>query len=169
MALFWPGGRAYGDSAEDPAFGSYDSNHLLDSILDKLHLPDDAALCEALDVDASVISDLRDLRREVDAALLIRMHELTDISIAGLRNILGDRRRKARFAGEDEQGQAQVREIGVAVNDSSHDHDGEPGKPQQPVKPDSPGQAVPPPREISRKEVDHQTPADADPDDPVSP
>lgn len=157
MALYWPGGRARGDSAEDPAFGSYDSNHLLDSILDKLHLPDDAALCEALDVDESVISDLRELRREVDAALLIRMHELTDISIAGLRNILGDRRRKARFAGEDEQG--QVHEIGVAVNDSRHDHDGRPGKP---------GQAAPP-REVSREEVDHQKPADADPDDPVSP
>ena len=156
MALYWPSGRAHGDSAEDPAFGSYDSNHLLDSILDKLHLPDDAALCEALDVDESVISDLRELRREVDAALLIRMHELTDISIAGLRNILGDRRRKARFAGEDEEGQPQVHEIGVAVNDSSH------------VQDDAASRAAPP-REISREEVDHQKPADADPDDPVSP
>ncbi|MET0964649.1 MAG: hypothetical protein ABWY05_17805 [Noviherbaspirillum sp.] len=102
MALYWPSGRDYGDSDAEPQLGSYDSNHLLDSILDKLHLPDDAALCEALDVDESVISDLRELRREVDAALLIRMHELTDISIAGLRNILGDRRRMARFASGEE-------------------------------------------------------------------
>ncbi len=103
MALYWPGGRDYGDSDKEPQLGSYDSNHLLDSILDKLHLPDDLALCEALDVDESVITDLRELRREVDAALLIRMHELTDISIAGLRNILGDRRRMARFAGGEEE------------------------------------------------------------------
>lgn len=103
MALYWPGGRDYGDSDQEPQLGSYDSNHLLDSILDKLHLPDDAALCEALDVDESVITDLRELRREVDAALLIRMHELTDISIAGLRNILGDRRRMARFADGEEE------------------------------------------------------------------
>lgn len=103
MAFYWPGGRGYGDSAEVPELGSYDSNHLLDSILDKLHLPDDAALCEALDADESVIRDLRELKREVDAALLIRMHELTDISISGLRNILGDRRRRSRFATEENQ------------------------------------------------------------------
>jgi hypothetical protein len=149
MALYWPGGRGYGDSADEPELGSYDSNHLLDSILDKLHLPDDAALCDALDVDESVISDLRELKREVDAALLIRMHELTDISIVGLRNILGDRRRRARFAAEE-----------------NHPGDGNDG-----VKEESPGpdkQAVRP-REIERKEIDHKQPADADPDDPVSP
>lgn len=104
MALYWPGGRDHGDSADTPDLGSYDSNHLLDSILDELQLPDDAALSEALDVEESVISDLRSLRREVDAAMLIRMHELTDISIVGLRNILGDRRRKSRYAeGGEEQ------------------------------------------------------------------
>ena len=149
MAQYWPGGRGYGDSAEAPELGSYDSNHLLDSILDKLHLPDDAALCDALDVDESVISDLRELRREVDAALLIRMHELTDVSIVGLRNILGDRRRKARFAAEQEQQ----------------------GQGGQGVEEDNPGQQqqAPRPREIERKDVDHQKPADPDPDDPVSP
>lgn len=143
MALYWPGGRGYGDSAEAPELGSYDSNHLLDSILDKLHLPDDAALCDALDVDESVISDLRELRREVDAALLIRMHELTDISIVGLRNILGDRRRKARFAAEQ---------------DTPQRHDGAAGNDVDVA-----------PREIDRKAMDHGLPADPDPDDPVSP
>jgi hypothetical protein len=149
MALFWPGGRGYGDSAEEPELGSYDSNHLLDSILDKLHLPDDAALCEALDVDESVITDLREMRREVDAALLIRMHELTDISIVGLRNILGDRRRRARFAAEETQ----------------------PGVGSGGVKEESPkrDKQVLRPREIKREEIDHQQPADPDPDDPVSP
>ena len=119
MALYWPTGRGYGDSADAPELGSYDSNHLLDSILDKLCLPDDAALCDALDVDESVISDLRELRREVDAALLIRMHELTDISIAGLRNILGDRRRKARFVGEEDQPNA----TDGALRDEGGNHD----------------------------------------------
>jgi hypothetical protein len=36
----------------------------------------------------------------------------------------------------------------------------------KPVRPVQPGQA---PREISREEMDHKQPADADPDDPVSP
>ena len=155
MALYWPGGRGYGDSAEAPELGSYDSNHLLDSILDKLCLPDDAALCEALDVDESVISDLRELRREVDAALLIRMHELTDISIAGLRNILGDRRRKARFAGEEDQPKPED----DGMKDDRHD-------------PDRQTMLL---REPGRNDIDHQhdrqQPANADtdgPDDPVS-
>nr|WP_314630824.1 hypothetical protein [uncultured Noviherbaspirillum sp.] len=149
MALYWPAGRGYGDSADAPELGSYDSNHLLDSILDELHLPDDAALCEALDVDESVISDLRELRREVDAALLIRMHELTDISIAGLRNILGDRRRKSRFAAEENQPHPADDE----VKRDTQQHDAKPVRP----------------REIDREEIDHQQPADPDPDDPVSP
>jgi hypothetical protein len=149
MALYWPGGRGYGDSADAPELGSYDSNHLLDSILDRLHLPDDAALCEALDVDESVITDLRELRREVDAALLIRMHELTDISIAGLRNILGDRRRKARFAAEENQ----PAQAGNGPGNAGARHAAQAALPHK----------------IDRKEIDHQLPADADPDDPVSP
>jgi hypothetical protein len=149
MALYWPGGRGHGDSDDVPELGSYDSNHLLDSILDKLQLPDDAALCEALDVDESVISDLRQLRREVDAALLIRMHELTDISIVGLRNILGDRRRKARFVAEEDHS----RQNHESANDDSPGQEGQTARP----------------REIDRKEIDHQLPADPDPDDPVSP
>ena len=39
----------------------------------------------------------------------------------------------------------------------------------QPRRPDEEGAGAPKPREISRKEIDHQQPADADPDDPVSP
>jgi hypothetical protein len=149
MAQYWPGGRGYGDSADVPELGSYDSNHLLDSILDKLHLRDDVALCEALDIDESVITELRELKREVDAALLIRMHELTDISIAGLRNILGDRRRKSRFALEAEQ-QAST--------------EGDMKKPATGT-----GLQAVQPREVSRPEMDHQQAAHPDPDDPVSP
>ena len=147
MAMNWPAGRGYGDSADAPELGSYDSNHLLDSILDRLHLPDDAALCEALDVDASVISDLRELRREVDAALLIRMHELTDISIAGLRNILGDRRRKSRFAAEE----IQARQADDGAQEAGA---GQAARPAQP-------------REIGRQQSDRQRPADADSGDPA--
>ena len=149
MALYWPGGRGHGDSADVPELGSYDSNHLLDSILDKLHLADDTALCEALDVDESVIADLRELRREVDAALLIRMHELTDISLAGLRNILGDRRRKSRFAVEVEQP--------VPTGDGVNEHSAH-----------SRVQALRP-REISRQDMDHRQAAEPDPDDPATP
>jgi hypothetical protein len=100
MAQYMPSGHRQDLDPYLVDLGSYDSNHLIDSILDQLHLPDDAALAKAMDIDPDVIADLREMRREVDAALLIRMHELTDISISGLRNILGDRRRRARFAEE---------------------------------------------------------------------
>ena len=149
MTPYSSGGRGYGDSAEVPELGSYDSNHLLDSILDNLHLPNDAALCEALDVDEAVISDLRKMNREVDAALLIRMHELTDISIAGLRNILGDRRRKSRFAVE--QDQPVPTDDGLKVNSMDN-------RPKA-VQPRAPG----------REDIDHQQAADADPEGPLSP
>jgi hypothetical protein len=101
MAETMPGGQGKGPDPDFMDLGSYDSNHLIDSILDQLHLPDDAALAHAIDVDPALIADVRDMRREVDASLLIRLHEMTDISITGLRNILGDRRRRTRLAEEE--------------------------------------------------------------------
>lgn len=77
---------------------SYDTNHLLDSVLDRLQLENDSALCDVLDIAPSVISDIRHMRHPIDAAMLVRLHELTDISISGLRNILGDRREKSRYS-----------------------------------------------------------------------
>jgi hypothetical protein len=104
MAEYMPSGHRQDPDADLMDLGSYDSNHLLDSVLDQLHLPDDAALARAIDVDPALLADVRDMRRQVDAALLIRLHEMTDISITGLRNILGDRRRRTRLAdGEGNQ------------------------------------------------------------------
>jgi hypothetical protein len=97
MAEYMPSGHRQELDPDFMDLGSYDSNHLLDSVLDQLHLPDDAALARAIDVDPALLADVRDMRREVDASLLIRLHEMTDISITGLRNILGDRRRRTRL------------------------------------------------------------------------
>ncbi|MES2536144.1 MAG: hypothetical protein V4632_09760 [Pseudomonadota bacterium] len=79
---------------------SYDTSHLFDSVLDQLNLPDDAALSDLLGVAPSVISDIRHMQLPLEPAMLIRIHELTGISIIGLRNILGDRRRKLRFSND---------------------------------------------------------------------
>jgi hypothetical protein len=83
------------DEAHD--FETYDANHLLDSVLDRLQLENDTALCNLLDITPSILSDIRLMRQPIDAAMLVRLHELTDISISGLRNILGDRREKSRY------------------------------------------------------------------------
>ncbi|RJG04041.1 hypothetical protein [Noviherbaspirillum sedimenti] len=77
---------------------AYDPNHLLDSLLEKLHLKNDAALSRALEVAPPVISKIRHRRLPVGASLLIRMHEVSDLSIRELRSLMGDRRDKFRIS-----------------------------------------------------------------------
>jgi len=76
----------------------YDPNHLLDAMLDKLKLKNDAALSRALEVAPPVISKIRHRRLPVGASMLIRMHEVSDLSVAELRDLLGDRRQKYRLS-----------------------------------------------------------------------
>jgi plasmid maintenance system antidote protein VapI len=76
----------------------YDPNHLLDAMLEKLKLKNDAALSRALEVAPPVISKIRHRRLPVGASILIRMHEVSDLSVAELRDLLGDRRQKYRLS-----------------------------------------------------------------------
>ena len=76
---------------------AYDPNNLLDSLIEKLHLKNDAALSRALEVAPPVISKIRHRRLPVGASLLIRMHEVSDLSIRELRVLMGDRREKFRI------------------------------------------------------------------------
>src|SRR3954463_1886803 len=77
---------------------TYDPNHLLDVMLEKLKLKNDAALSRALEVAPPVISKIRHRRLPVGASMLIRMHEVTNLSVGELREILGDRRQKYRIS-----------------------------------------------------------------------
>jgi len=77
---------------------SYNPNHLLDILLGKLQLKNDAALARTLEVAPPVISKIRHKKLSVGATLLIRMHEVTDISIRDLRDLMGDTRKKYRCA-----------------------------------------------------------------------
>lgn len=76
----------------------YDPNHLLDVMLEKLKLKNDAALSRALEVAPPVISKIRHRRLPVGASMLIRLHEVSDLSVAELRELLGDRRQKYRLS-----------------------------------------------------------------------
>lgn len=71
---------------------SFDPDALLNFIIVKQNLKNDAALARALEVAPPVISKIRHRRLPVGASLLIRMHEMTDLSIRELRNLMGDRR-----------------------------------------------------------------------------
>lgn len=74
-------------------------NLLLDYLIGKLGLKNDAALSRALEVAPPVISKIRNNRLPVGATLLISMHELTGLTVAELRSLMGDRR--AKFRGAD--------------------------------------------------------------------
>ena len=76
----------------------YDPDQLLAALLNKLNLKNDAALSRTLEVSPPVISKIRHRRLPVTASLLIRMHEVSALSIAELRHIMGDRRSKFRFS-----------------------------------------------------------------------
>lgn len=82
----------------DDALLSYDPNRLLDHLVERLHLKNDAALARLLDVAPPVISKIRHFRLAIGASLLIRMHEVSEITIADLRILMGDRRHKFRVA-----------------------------------------------------------------------
>jgi hypothetical protein len=76
----------------------YDPNNLLESLIEKLNLKNDAALSRALEVAPPLISKIRHRRLPVGASLLIRMHEVSDLSIRDLRALMGDRRNKFRIS-----------------------------------------------------------------------
>ncbi|HZX26994.1 MAG TPA: hypothetical protein VFF16_08005 [Telluria sp.] len=75
----------------------YNPNRLLDTLLERLHLKNDAALSRLLEVEAPTISKIRHGRLRVGAGMLLRMHEVTQLSIDELRNLMGDRRRRVRL------------------------------------------------------------------------
>lgn len=89
-------------SDTQPSHSAYDPNRLLDALVEKLHLKNDAALCRRLEVAPPVISKIRHGRLPVGASMLIRMHEETGLTIRELRDLMGDRRRNYRFG--DTQG-----------------------------------------------------------------
>jgi plasmid maintenance system antidote protein VapI len=65
-------------------------NKLLDALIVKLDLKNDAALCRTLTVAPPVISKIRHGRLPIGASMLIRMHEEFDISIKELKQYLSD-------------------------------------------------------------------------------
>jgi plasmid maintenance system antidote protein VapI len=86
------------NTAEQLNKAQYDPNHLLGALIEKLNLKNDAALSRALEVAPPVISKIRHRRLPVGASLLIRMHEVCDLSISDLRELMGDRRGKFRIS-----------------------------------------------------------------------
>jgi plasmid maintenance system antidote protein VapI len=86
------------NSEHAPGQRGYNPDYLLETLIGKLNLKNDAALSRALEVSPPMISKIRHRRLPVTASLLIRMHEVSDLSIMELRALLGDRRNKFRIS-----------------------------------------------------------------------
>ena len=71
-----------------PPGADYDPNRLLDAIIAKLRLKNDAALSRVLEVAPPVISKIRHNTLPIGATLLLRMHEESEFSIRELRELM---------------------------------------------------------------------------------
>lgn len=75
---------------------TYDPNALLDTLIERLQLKNDAALCRLLEVGPPVISKIRHKRLPIGSSMLLRMHEISNLTIRELRYLMGDRRSRYR-------------------------------------------------------------------------
>jgi hypothetical protein len=71
-----------------PEGAVYDPNRVLDAIINKLRLKNDAALSRVLEVAPPVISKIRHNTLPIGATILLRMHEVSDFSIRELRALM---------------------------------------------------------------------------------
>lgn len=71
-----------------PDGAEYDPNRVLDAIINKLKLKNDAALSRLLEVAPPVISKIRHNTLPIGATLLLRMHEVSDYSLRELRSLM---------------------------------------------------------------------------------
>lgn len=65
-----------------------DPNILLDALIDKLNLKNDAALSRLLEVAPPVISKLRHGALPIGPTMLIRMHEVSEMNIRDMRELM---------------------------------------------------------------------------------
>lgn len=68
---------------------TYDPNKVLDAIIERLNLKNDAALSRALEVAPPVISKIRHRTLPIGATILLRMHEVSEFSIRELKALMG--------------------------------------------------------------------------------
>ncbi|OON63974.1 hypothetical protein B0920_11705 [Massilia sp. KIM] len=71
-----------------PPGAQYDPNRVLDAIIARLRLKNDAALSRVLEVAPPVISKIRHNTLPIGATILLRMHEVSDFSIRELRALM---------------------------------------------------------------------------------
>lgn len=86
-----PGGVKHSLSPQASPEANQNPSLMLDAVISHLGVKNDAALCRALMVPAPVVSKIRNHRSAVSAALLLRIHEVTDLPVKALRALLQGR------------------------------------------------------------------------------
>jgi hypothetical protein len=74
---------------------------LLNALIQHFGIKNDAALARVLELAPPMISKLRGQVLPISAFVLIRMHEVSGISIVELRGMMGDYRRKFGVSDDD--------------------------------------------------------------------
>lgn len=92
---------------------TYNPGNLLDALIVHLGLKNDAALARALEVAPPLISKIRHRTLPLGGSVLIRMHEVSKLSIADMRTLMGDRRHKFRISDK----QFKPKEVSVQFKD----------------------------------------------------
>lgn len=76
---------------------SYDPARLLTYLTHFLQLQNEVALSRALRISHGLLKAIREQRLAIAGAILMQMHEVSQLSIAELRALMGDRRRTCRM------------------------------------------------------------------------
>ena len=66
---------------------SFVPNRLLDTLIEKMQLKNDAELCRVLEVQPPIVSKIRHRKLAVGATILLRMHEKSELSIRDLKEL----------------------------------------------------------------------------------
>ena len=101
----------------------YNQARLLNALLAHFGYRRDSHLADKLGMSRPMICKLRKGTIPVGAALLIRMHEVSGLSIRALRVILGDRRKRFRGGYQTYSAKERIRVINeraIAASQSEH-------------------------------------------------
>lgn len=80
-----------------PAVAPYHPERVLDKVSEKLKLCNDAALARALQIAAPLLDQIRHGQTPLRASILLRINEVSGLSMGELRALMGDRRSKFRM------------------------------------------------------------------------
>ncbi|SNS53186.1 hypothetical protein SAMN06265795_103237 [Noviherbaspirillum humi] len=76
--------------------GEYDPSKLLNALIARMNLKQDADLARTLALDEKTLKKIRDRRLQISTSMLMQMQEATGINVADLRMLLNDRRESLR-------------------------------------------------------------------------